>query len=72
MEQLFAELDTNQDGRIDEEEFRQLDVNKDGRVDFADMVEHEKDFISVSKLQDELSFRDESRTACQAGTMFLM
>jgi len=47
-------------------------VNKDGRVDFADMVEHEKDFISVSKLQDELSFRDESRTACQAGTMFLM
>ena len=53
MEQLFAELDTNQDGRIDEEEFRQLDVNKDGRVDFADMVENPKDFISVSKLQDD-------------------
>ena len=72
VDELFKELDKNHDGAIDATEFAALDVNKDGRFDVADFVEHESDYISVKKLQTELAFRDEKRTACQAAFFFLL
>jgi hypothetical protein len=72
VDQLFQELDTNHDGMIDADEFAAMDANKDGRIDVADMTDHPSDYISVSRLQTELAFRDEKRTACQAATLFML
>ena len=72
MDELFEDLDTNGDGVVSAEEFRAMDANNDGRVDLRDMIEHEADYISIKKLQKELAFRDEKRTACKAGVMFVI
>ena len=72
VDELFNELDKNHDGTIDRGEFAAMDVNKDGRIDLADMTEHPSDYISVKKVQTELAFRDEKRTACQAAVLFLL
>ena len=72
VDELFKELDKNHDGMIDATEFAAMDTNKDGRIDIADMTEHPSDYISVRKVQKELAFRDEKRTACQAAILFLL
>jgi hypothetical protein len=72
VDDLFNELDKNHDGTIDLAEFAAMDANKDGRIDLADMTEHPSDYISVKKVQTELAFRDEKRTACQAAVLFLL
>lgn len=72
VDELFEDLDTNGDGVVSAEEFRAMDANNDGRVDLRDMIEHEADYISIKKLQKELAFRDEKRTACKAGVMFVI
>ena len=72
VDDLFNELDKNHDGKIDLVEFSAMDINKDGRIDLGDMVEHSSDYINVKKVQTELAFRDEKRTACQAAVLFLL
>jgi len=72
VQQMFAELDTNHDGIIDDAEFAALDRDKDGDIDIEDMAEDERDYISVRSLRRELAYLDERRSACHAGCLFVV
>jgi len=72
VQQMFAELDTNHDGIIDDAEFAALDRDKDGDIDMEDMAEDERDYISVRSLRRELAYLDERRSACHAGCLFVV
>lgn len=72
VDELFDELDKDHNGVLDKEEFAAMDVNKDGHINVADLTEHASDYIDIKKLQRELAFREERRTACQATLLFLV